>query len=196
MLCDKDPSVMSAALCALHELILADPIPHKNLVPSFVSILKQIVEHRLPKSYDYHRVPAPFIQIKLLKILAALGVADKAASTEMYSVLGTALKKGDNQVNIGNAIVYECVRTAASIYPSPVLLEHCASVVSRFVKSPNHNLKYVGLDALSCIVNINPKYAAEHQMAGPRPDAIRGPGRAPLPDARRAASVKVTTCSI
>jgi AP-4 complex subunit epsilon-1 len=40
---------MSAALCALHDLILSDPAPHKNLVPSFVSILKQIVEHRLPK---------------------------------------------------------------------------------------------------------------------------------------------------
>lgn len=165
MLCDKDPSVMSAALCALHDLIIADPAPHKNLVPSFVSILKQIVEHRLPKSYDYHRIPAPFIQIKLLKILAALGIADKAASTEMYSVLGTALKKADNQINIGNAIVYECVRTAATIYPSPVLLEHCASVVSRFVKSSNNNLKYVGLDSLSCIVNINAKYAVEHQMA-------------------------------
>ena len=84
-----------------------------------------------------------------------------------------------NQVNIGNAIVYECVRTAASIYPSPVLLEHCASVVSRFVSSTNHNLKYVGLDALSCIVNINPKYAAEHQMAGPQ-------GRGPTPFVGRA----------
>jgi AP-4 complex subunit epsilon-1 len=165
MLCDKDPSVMAAALCALHDLIAVDPTPHKNLIPSFVSILKQIVEHRLPKSYDYHRVPAPFVQIKLLKILAALGTADKTASSEMYSVLSSTLKKADNQANIGNAIVYECVRTAATIYPSPVLLEHCASVVSRFVKSPKNNLKYVGLDSLSCVVNINPKYAVEHQMA-------------------------------
>ena len=165
MLCDKDPSVMSAALCALHDLTVSDPTPQKNLVPSFVSILKQVVEHRLPKSYDYHRVPAPFIQIRLLKILAQLGAADQKAATEMYSVLSAVLKKGDNQSSIGNAIVYECVRTAASIYPSPVLLEHCAGVVSRFVKSSNNNLKYAGLDALSCIVNINPKYATEHQMA-------------------------------
>ena len=165
MLCDKDPSVMSAALCALHDLTISDPGPQKNLVPSFVSILKQVVEHRLPKSYDYHRVPAPFIQIRLLKILAALGAADQKAATEMYSVLNAVLKKGDNHSSIGNAIVYECVRTAASIYPSPVLLEHCAGVVSRFVKSSNNNLKYAGLDALSCIVNINPNYATEHQMA-------------------------------
>ena len=64
---------MSSALCALFDLITVNPAPHKNLVPSFVSILKQIVEHRLPKQYDYHRVPAPFMQVKLLKILAKLG---------------------------------------------------------------------------------------------------------------------------
>ena len=165
MLCDKDPSVMSAALCALYDLIVDDPKPHKNLVPSFVSILKQIVEHRLPKAYDYHRVPAPFLQVKLLKILAALGAADKAASEEMYSVLSTCLKKAENSGNVGNAIVYECVRTASTIYPSASLLEHCAAAVSRFVSSPSNNLKYVGLESLSGIVNVNPAHAAEHQMA-------------------------------
>ena len=33
---------MSAALCALHEIIKQDPLPYKNLVPSFISILKQV----------------------------------------------------------------------------------------------------------------------------------------------------------
>ena len=41
-LCDKEPSVMSAALSALHEVIKYDPRPYKNLVPSFTSILKQV----------------------------------------------------------------------------------------------------------------------------------------------------------
>ncbi len=33
---------MSAALCALYETIKQDPLPYKNLVPSFISILKQV----------------------------------------------------------------------------------------------------------------------------------------------------------
>lgn len=32
---------MSAALCALHESVKQDPLPYKNLIPSFISILKQ-----------------------------------------------------------------------------------------------------------------------------------------------------------
>lgn len=63
ILSDKDPSVMSAALCALIDLVASDVKGFKNLTASFVSILKQVAEHRLPKAYDYHRTPAPFIQV-------------------------------------------------------------------------------------------------------------------------------------
>ena len=48
VLCDKDPAVMGASLHVFHDLVREDPTPFKDLVPSFVSILKQITEHRLP----------------------------------------------------------------------------------------------------------------------------------------------------
>jgi len=165
MLCDKDPSVMAAAVSALYDLISADPLPYKNLVPSFVNILKQIIDHRLPKSYDYHKSPAPFIQIRLLKILGVLGANDQKASEEMYAVLTNLLRRGDNHTTIGNALVYECVKTVTAIYPSPKLLELSAGVVARFLKAKSHNLKYAGLSALAAVVRVSPKYASEHQMA-------------------------------
>lgn len=85
-LCDRDPAVMGASLHILHVLIDESPAAYKDLVPSFVSILKQITEHRLPSSFDYHRMPAPWIQIKLLQVLASLGVADQRASEHQYEV--------------------------------------------------------------------------------------------------------------
>jgi AP-4 complex subunit epsilon-1 len=39
---------MSAGLCALHEVVRAEPAKYRNLVPSFTSILKQARPVALP----------------------------------------------------------------------------------------------------------------------------------------------------
>ena len=61
---------MAAALNALTEVATHDPRAYKNLVPSFVSILKQVVEGKLPRPYEYHKAPAPFIQVHSLLQIA------------------------------------------------------------------------------------------------------------------------------
>ncbi|GAB4857294.1 hypothetical protein Ancab_015202 [Ancistrocladus abbreviatus] len=164
-LCDNDPGVMGAALCPFFDLITIDPNTYKDLVVSFVSILKQVAERRLPKSYDYHQMPAPFIQIKLLKILALLGGGDKHASEQMYMVVGEIIKKCDALSNIGNAVLYECVCCVSAIYPNTKLLEAAADAISKFLKSDSHNLKYMGIDALGRLVKISPEVAEQHQLA-------------------------------
>ncbi|KAL5656351.1 hypothetical protein ACJX0J_035670, partial [Zea mays] len=164
-LCDNDPGVMGATLCPLYDLISEEPNSYKDLVVSFVNILKQVAERRLPTSYDYHQMPAPFIQIKLLKILAVLGSGDKQASGHMYTVLGDIFKKGDTASNIGNAILYECICCISSIFPNPKMLVAAAETTSKFLKSDSHNLKYMGIDALGRLIKINPDIAEEHQLA-------------------------------
>ncbi|KAG6684273.1 hypothetical protein I3842_12G054100 [Carya illinoinensis] len=164
-LCDNDPGVMGATLCPLFDLITIEVHSYKDLVVSFVSILKQVAERRLPKSYDYHQMPAPFIQIRLLKILALLGSGDKQASENMYTVVGDIFRKCDSSSNIGNAVLYECVCCVSSIYPNPKLLEAAADVISRFLKSDSHNLKYMGIDSLGRLIKMSPEIAEQHQLA-------------------------------
>ncbi|XP_054824029.1 AP-4 complex subunit epsilon-like [Prosopis cineraria] len=164
-LCDNDPGVMGATLCPLYDLITNDVNSYKDLVISFVSILKQVAERRLPKSYDYHQMPAPFIQIKLLKTLALLGSGDKQASENMYTVISDIIRKGDSSSNIGNAILYECICCASSIYPNPKLIEAAADVIAKFLKSDTHNLKYMGIDALGRLIKLSPQIAEQHQLA-------------------------------
>ncbi|XP_042031377.1 AP-4 complex subunit epsilon-like [Salvia splendens] len=164
-LCDNDPGVMGAALCPLFDLINADVDKYKDLAVSFVNILKQVAERRLPKSYDYHQMPAPFIQIKLLKILSLLGTGDKKASEQMYTIVGDIMRKCDSTSNIGNAILYESICCVSSLYPNPKLLEAAADAIAKFLKSDSHNLKYLGIDALTRLIKINPEIAEQHQLA-------------------------------
>ncbi|XP_050376332.1 AP-4 complex subunit epsilon [Argentina anserina] len=164
-LCDNDPGVMGATLCPLFDLITIDVDTYKDLVVSFVSILKQVAERRLPKTYDYHQLPAPFIQIRLLKILAMLGSGDKQASEKMYTVVSDIFKKCDSTSNIGNAVLYECICCVSAIHPNPKLLDQAAQVISRFLKSDSHNLKYMGIDALGRLIKISPEIAEQHQLA-------------------------------
>ncbi|KAJ9457126.1 AP-4 complex subunit epsilon [Diplonema papillatum] len=164
VLCDKDPAVMACALNFLQDLSCLNPEENKHLVLSFVSILQQICEHRLKKEYDYHRIPAPWIQIKLLKLLAILCHQDPEKSREAYLVVEEAMKRAaDSGINIGFAVIYECVKTITCLAPQKELLEEAAEAISKFLTSPNPNLKYLGITSLSRIVLIDPSYAAEHR---------------------------------
>eukprot|EP00747_Dinoflagellata_sp_TGD_P096813 gnl/TRDRNA2_/TRDRNA2_166944_c1_seq1.p1 gnl/TRDRNA2_/TRDRNA2_166944_c1~~gnl/TRDRNA2_/TRDRNA2_166944_c1_seq1.p1 ORF type:complete len:911 (+),score=179.30 gnl/TRDRNA2_/TRDRNA2_166944_c1_seq1:310-2733(+) len=155
---------MGASLHIFYSIAKDSPQSCKDLVPSFVSILKQITEHRLPRDFDYHRMPAPWLQVKLLSILSCLGASDQKASEQMYEILQEVVRRADSGVNVGYAIIYECVKCITKIYPEHSLLELAASNVSRFISSDNHNLKYLGVTGLAQIVQVNPSYAAEHQM--------------------------------
>ncbi|ETB59283.1 hypothetical protein YYC_03511 [Plasmodium yoelii 17X] len=165
LLCDVDPSVMGASLNLIFAIANNDMIYCMELVPYLVSILKQICENKLPKDYDYHRIPAPWIQIKILSIFRILGFSNKKISEQMYEVLQKTMQRADYGINVGYAIIYECVKTITTIYPSHRLLELASLSISRFISSENHNLKYVGVTGLALIVKINPIYATKHQLA-------------------------------
>ncbi|KAL3924280.1 MAG: hypothetical protein SGILL_001141 [Bacillariaceae sp.] len=165
VLCDRDPSVMGSCLNVVEAMAKNDPVKFKDLIPSLVSILKQICEHRLPSEFDYHRVPAPWMQIRLVRILSLVGQGDAASSSGMYEILFDTMKKADIGINAGYAIVYECIKCITRIYPNTKLLDAAADAISRFIQSRSNNLKYLGVTGLAMIVESHPQYAAQHQMS-------------------------------
>lgn len=163
-LCDRDPSVMAASLNYYLDEVKKRPGDFKDLIDSFVVILKQVTEHRLPKDYDYHRMPAPWIQTKILEILAFLGAEDQENSAKMYEILQQVLKKADDMgINIGYALVYQCLKTITMIFPNPDLTTLASQTIARFLQSESHNLKYIGITGLASIVKIDPKYTLQYQ---------------------------------
>lgn len=149
LLCDKDPNVMGAVLNLYINEIKIDNQKFKELTSSFVSIQKQIIEHKLSKDFDYHRVPAPWIQIKILKILGLLAENDIKQSEVCYPILQQTLKRADDTgLNIGYAVTFQCIRCITTIYPNNELFEMTALCISRFLKSDNNNLKFMGINSL------------------------------------------------
>ncbi|KAG8054217.1 hypothetical protein GUJ93_ZPchr0001g33102 [Zizania palustris] len=71
LLAHPKEAVRKKAVMALHRFYQRSPSSVSHLVSNF---RKRLCDNdpgrRLPTSYDYHQMPAPFIQIKLLKILA------------------------------------------------------------------------------------------------------------------------------
>ena len=166
VLCDRDPAVMGATLNVIEALARVDVVPFKDLVPSLISILKQICERRLPSEFDYHRIPAPWMQMKIVRILSVIGKNDATSSEGMYEILLDCLRKAEESgINASNAIVYECIRCITTIYPNPVLLDAAGASISRFLSSRVQNLRYLGITGLASIVERHPKYAADHQLA-------------------------------
>ena len=109
-------------------------------------------------------MPAPWIQMKILEILSILGAGDQASSDNMYEVVSLVLRKADSlNSNIGYTLVYQCVKTLVTIYPSQLLLDTAVNNISRFLNAESKNLRYIGIDALTQISKIDPKYTLNYQ---------------------------------
>ncbi|CAI8050732.1 AP-4 complex subunit epsilon-1 [Geodia barretti] len=163
-LSDQDPGVMEAALILFHDLIKNGPIKYKDLTESFAMILTQVIDRKLPEEFNYHGVPAPWMQMRLLRILALLGADDLRTSEKIYPVVERVIGSAECNSDIGQAISYECIKTVATIYPNNSVVSTTAKCLSRFVTSTNNDWRYLGINGLASLVQVNPKYAQEHQM--------------------------------
>jgi AP-4 complex subunit epsilon-1 len=67
-------------------------------------------------------MPAPWIQMRILKILEIVGKGDQKVSEHCYTILEQVLRRAEEtNNNISIAVTYQCVRTIASIYPNDSL---------------------------------------------------------------------------
>nr|KAJ3419596.1 AP-4 complex subunit epsilon-1 [Polyrhizophydium stewartii] len=107
-LADPHPGVMSAALVALHTVVLAQPSAHGSLAPAVVHILRQILEHRLDVSYNLHGVPAPFEQVNCMRLLALFEPLSAVVEDAITQTLLDALHKVDT--NQQDNVAYSALR--------------------------------------------------------------------------------------
>ncbi|KNH07586.1 epsilon-adaptin AP-1/4 adapter complex gamma/epsilon subunit [Perkinsela sp. CCAP 1560/4] len=162
---DDDPQVMNAALALMCDVVADNPLEHIDTVPSIIAILRQIIEHRLTRNYDYHRIPAPWTQILVLRILRKILKADNSQLSECIEIFKEVMKRSDIDLNIGYAVIYEVIRTICVINAPKDLLDEASTYISRFLSSEFANLKLIGIKSLALIVTTDSNYAVPHLNA-------------------------------
>jgi len=63
--------------------------------------MDQVINRKLPPDFDYHAVPAPWTQMKLLRLFSILGSDDQTTSGVMYKAIQDALGSAECTSNIG-----------------------------------------------------------------------------------------------
>ncbi|CAG8612959.1 8865_t:CDS:10 [Paraglomus brasilianum] len=155
ILADKDYGALSAILCLFSDLVQDKPEKYKDLVPTLITKLEQVIDRWLPRTYDYHGASAPWIQIKLVRILGLLAKDDEEISQEIEPMIIRVLRKAEDGIDAAYAIIFECIRSLSLLHPRVLSslvnksgAQNPLSIIARFLKSHNHNLKYLGLIAL------------------------------------------------
>ncbi|CAG8674985.1 12601_t:CDS:10, partial [Ambispora leptoticha] len=168
-----DPAVLGAVLCLYVDFVRDNPSQFRDLVPIFINILEQVLDRWLVRTYDYHGIPAPWIQIQLVEILGLFGRDDEMISEMVCPIIIQALRRSEQGVDAAYAVIFECIRALSRLstptfskivnQSSSITDDNPLNVITRFLKSKNLNLKYIGLLAIS---EIDPKWWVEGDWWG------------------------------
>ncbi|KAG2228780.1 hypothetical protein INT48_000914 [Thamnidium elegans] len=151
---DKDSSVVFASL-SIWKLILVDHGErYKDLLPTFFSVHRQIIENRIHKSFLYHGVYAPWAQMDCLSIYNIYLDLNIGSPKEIYAIIMECLESMEKKVDMAFAVVLECVKLLSIM--DPTLLERFSNkpdknpfeVLVNYVNASNLNLKYLGLTGM------------------------------------------------
>ncbi|EMS13853.1 AP-1 complex subunit gamma-1, putative [Entamoeba histolytica HM-3:IMSS] len=124
----------------------------RKLIPNLLNNLKLLVHSSFIPDYDVSGITHPFLQTKLIQLLGILGHDDKANSSLMYSVLNFVIANTSNSRNVGNAILFETVKTILSIEADETLLHNAVDVLIKLLNGKDSNFKYVALEYLQYLL--------------------------------------------
>ncbi|KAH8120326.1 Adaptor protein complex AP-2 alpha subunit [Phellopilus nigrolimitatus] len=174
----KHPDVIPAAEWALRIVAIMDDMDLGvvNCVTSLIMAMAQdhldvyavcyqkavdrlhrlIIEREYSATYAYYKVPTPWLQVKLLRLLQYYPPSDDPTILSvLHQVLQTIMDNSAEQSrnvqhnNAQNAVLFEAIGLAIHIDTSSPLVGTAAVLLARFISSKETNVRYLGLDTMA-----------------------------------------------
>ncbi|XP_070043509.1 AP-1 complex subunit gamma-2 [Nicotiana tabacum] len=135
----------------------------KKCTDGLVKILKDLTNSPYAPEYDVSGITDPFLHIRLLRLLCALGQDDADASDAMNDILAQVATKTESNKNAGNAILYECVATIMSVEDNGGLRVLAINILGRFLSNRDNNIRYVALNMLMKALAVDSQAVQRHR---------------------------------
>lgn len=125
--------------------------------------MKTLTTSGYTPEHDVAGLSDPFLQVKILKLLRVLAKDDPSSAEQMSDILAQVVTNTDSSKNVGNSILYEAVLTILEIDADSGLRVLGISVLGRFLGNKDNNVKYVGLNTLSKVIELEPNAVQRHR---------------------------------
>eukprot|EP01105_Mastigella_eilhardi_P007130 TRINITY_DN1857_c0_g2_i1.p1 TRINITY_DN1857_c0_g2~~TRINITY_DN1857_c0_g2_i1.p1 ORF type:complete len:850 (+),score=217.52 TRINITY_DN1857_c0_g2_i1:99-2648(+) len=135
----------------------------RKYVPNMVKILKQLQQIGVSTEHEVNGIADPFLQVMILRLMRVLGKNDPTTSEQMNDILAQVMTNTETTHNVGNAILYEGVQTIMGIASESGLRILAVNILGRFLANKDNNIRYVALNTLHKIVDIDTPLVQRHR---------------------------------
>ncbi|XP_043939319.1 AP-2 complex subunit alpha-1 isoform X2 [Protopterus annectens] len=163
LLNDQHMGVVTAAVSLITCLCKKNPDDFKTCVSLAVSRLSRIVSSASTdlQDYTYYFVPAPWLSVKLLRLLQCYPPPDAAVKGRLVECLETILNKAQEppkskkvqHSNAKNAILFEAISLIIHYDSEPNLLVRACNQLGQFLQHRETNLRYLALESMCTLAS-------------------------------------------
>ncbi|EDV28677.1 uncharacterized protein TRIADDRAFT_19420 [Trichoplax adhaerens] len=164
LLSDKHLGVVTAACSLIYELARENPEDYKACVPLAVSRLSRIATANYGdlQDYTYYFVPAPWLSVKLLRLLQTYPPPDDPAIRArlhecIEAVLNRAMEppksKKVQHSNAKNAVIFEAISLIIHYDNDPDQMVRACNQLGTFLSSRETNLRYLALESMCALAS-------------------------------------------
>ncbi|KAM0253854.1 hypothetical protein ACHAQJ_007138 [Trichoderma viride] len=154
---DDDLGVALSVTSLVMTLAQDDLEQYKGAYAKAAARLKRIlIDGEYTTDYLYYKVPCPWLQVKLLRLLQYFPPSEDTHVRELIreslqKILNLAMESSKNvqQNNAQNAVLFEAINLIIHLDTEQDLMKQISSRLGRFIQSRETNVRYLGLEAMT-----------------------------------------------
>eukprot|EP01134_Creolimax_fragrantissima_P005993 CFRG5993T1 len=172
LLQEKDLGVLTSSLSLVHALAADEYDTYQPCVAVAIHRLKKILlEQEDLNGYVYYKVPAPWIQVKILRLVQTYPPpTEPAVKEELRFCLDRILDKNDlvktiQTNNCRQSVLFEAINTVIHMETEEKLVDMSVDILGRYMTVRETNTRYMALDIMCnlCIIESARDGILKHQ---------------------------------